>query len=81
MRLVWAAAALTVAPTLAAASVKDRRATPSPPTPQGPNLFGGYSYTHSGDASQNGWDLWGSPDAALAVLLVDWHRDWTAQPS
>ncbi len=62
MRLVWAAVALTLAPTLAAASVPEpaRRATPSPATPHGPDLFGGYSYMHSGDASLNGWDLSGS---------------------
>ncbi len=62
MRLIWAAVALALTPTIAAASVADsgRRATPSPATPQGPDLFGGYSYMHSGDASLNGWDLSGS---------------------
>ncbi len=65
MRHAWAAVALTLAPALAAASVPAPARRATPPTPQGPDLFGGYSYTHSGEASLNGWDLSGSVPFAV----------------
>jgi hypothetical protein len=60
MRRARLALALMLAPTLAVTAGADTRKTPAaqrPPTQPGPDLFGGYSYTHAGEANLNGWQL------------------------
>jgi opacity protein-like surface antigen len=53
--------AATVALAAALASAAPQRATPKPRAPEtGPDLFGGYSYTHAGEASLHGWGLAGT---------------------
>jgi len=60
MRRARLALALMLAPALAVAAGADARTAPAAqrqPTHQGPDLFGGYSYTHAGEANLNGWQL------------------------
>jgi len=53
--------ASATAPPLAAAKRPGKPASSGPAAPaSGPDIFGGYSYTHAGDASLNGWELSGS---------------------
>ena len=63
-RALPVAAALVAAATLAAAAP---RATASAPTP---DVYGGYSYTHAGEASLNGWALAGSYPLQGRLRLV-----------
>ncbi len=65
MRRAWVVFALTLLPTLVVAAearsgAKTRRAAPSgqnKPSTGGPDVFGGYSYTHAGEANLNGWQV------------------------
>jgi opacity protein-like surface antigen len=55
--------ASATAPPLAQASRRTGKPAPSgsaAPLASGPDLFGGYSYTHAFDASLNGWEISGS---------------------
>ena len=63
--------AATVALAAALASAAPQRATPKPRAPEtGPDLFGGYSYTHAGEASLHGWSLVGSYPFRGALSFV-----------
>ena len=57
-RVLALAAALALVVALADAA--PRRAAPASPRERGPDLFGGYSYTHAGEAGLHGWGLGGS---------------------
>ena len=57
-RVLALAAALVLVVALADAA--PRRAAPASPRERGPDLFGGYSYTHAGEAGLHGWGLGGS---------------------
>jgi opacity protein-like surface antigen len=68
-RRAWVAVVFLLAPSLASATApplapaKSRAGKPAssgPAAASGPDVFGGYSYTHAGDASLNGWELSGS---------------------
>ena len=67
VRRAWVAAFLLLAPSLASAAApplapaksRPAKAASGPPA-SGPDVFGGYSYTHAGDAGLNGWELGGS---------------------
>ena len=70
--VVLSAVALTLAAALAGAA--PRRTASARPAAQGPraDLFGGYSYTHAGEASLHGWGLSGSfPLIDSLSLVVD----------
>ena len=64
------ALALTLAVALAGAA--PRRATSAKASAQGPraDMFGGYSYTHAGEASLHGWGLSGSYSLRDSLSLV-----------
>ena len=70
MRWAWIAVLLALVPSLASAAApplasassrqgKPASSGPAAPSKSGPDLFGGYSYTHAGDAGLNGWELSG----------------------
>jgi opacity protein-like surface antigen len=53
------------------ASASRRPGKPTSSTPaSGPDVFGGYSYTHAGDASLNGWELGGAYPLRGRLRLV-----------
>jgi opacity protein-like surface antigen len=52
--------ASATAPLPAAAKQRPGKPAPSASASSGPDVFGGYSYTHAGDASLNGWELTGA---------------------
>jgi hypothetical protein len=56
-RVLVPAAALALAAALVGAA--PQRATPARSRAPAPDLFGGYSYTHAGEASLHGWSLVG----------------------
>jgi hypothetical protein len=65
----WVAVLFLLAPTLAFATAPPlapakgrpgKTASSGPAAASGPDVFGGYSYTHAGDAGLNGWELSGS---------------------
>ena len=63
IRRVWLVLLLTLLPGLArAGGAKPGKAPPGPPRsePRGPDVFAGYTYTHAGEASLNGWQLTGT---------------------
>jgi opacity protein-like surface antigen len=69
VRRAWVAAVLVLAPSLASATAAPlapaksrpgKTASSGPAAASGPDVFGGYSYTHAGDAGLNGWELGGS---------------------
>ena len=59
-RLLTAAVALLAAAAVAGAAPRTARAKKPSLSRQGPDLYGGYSYTHAGQASLNGWALAGA---------------------
>lgn len=70
VRRAWVAVLFVLAPSLASAAAPPlaqanrRPGKPAPAGPaspaSGPDVFAGYSYTHAGDASLNGWELSGA---------------------
>jgi len=67
-RVLASIAALGLAASLAGAA--PRRAAPGGAQRPGPDLFGGYSYTHAGEAGLNGWSLVGSYPLRGELSLV-----------
>ena len=71
-RVRWTGIAvlLVLVPSLASATAppataqrrpgKPASSAPAVPPASGPDVFGGYSYTHAGDATLNGWELTGA---------------------
>jgi hypothetical protein len=49
---------------------KDRRPPPPPHSTDGPDLFGGFSYTHSGEANLKGWHMSASLPFKGSLRLV-----------
>jgi len=64
MRRVFVVLPLLMLPVAAAAQPKSKQAGGGPssttPTRQGPDLFGGFSYTHAGQANLKGWHVSGA---------------------
>jgi opacity protein-like surface antigen len=58
--LIAAVALLTAATAVTAAPRRNARAKKATVSRQGPDVYGGYSYTHAGQASLNGWALAGA---------------------
>jgi opacity protein-like surface antigen len=65
-RVLIPASALALTAALAAAAPPAKSRAPEPR----PDLFGGYSYTHAGEAGLNGWSLVGSHPFRGALSFV-----------
>ncbi len=84
MRRVFVVLPLLMLPAVtAAAQPKSKQARGGPssttPTPKGPDLFGGFSYTHAGQANLKGWHLSGS--VPFGGLLLGGSLRLAADPS
>jgi Outer membrane protein beta-barrel domain len=69
-RVLLLALALSVATALADAAPRRAASARGPSEGASSDIFGGYSYTHAGEASLNGWGLSGSYRLRGALSLV-----------
>ena len=77
-RILLLALAVSVATALADAAPRRAASAKGPSEAASSDLFGGYSYTHAGEASLNGWGLSGS--YRLHLRLLHGQGTWDTDP-